>query len=1012
MEAKTVGLDVVNMSFQSYEHEVTYGGSTMSASSGCSTILSYYLNQAYNAGITLVGAAGNYNTNEPSYPGSNDHVINVGSLNQTATDKAGFSNYGSTIDLVAPGYVHVADKGNNNAYKDTSGTSFSAPLVTAAIALYKQQNPSATPSQIESALYAACDEIDDSGSQFTNWAGHGALNVSKFLGISQGYPTEIIINNSEVVNNKLALEVGDTFDLDWTVNGVGTFSTDVEFELSNNDGTLSVDSNGRITALKAGVETLSIVSTQDSSISANIQVTVTSSSVTPTLTISPTEVSLEVSDTQQITAETYPNATITYSSSDSTVATVSNSGLITAKKAGSATISVSANNLLRECLVTVTDPISDVPVGTYTILPSHFTSSYYTTDTSSSFPSFDVKSNNVMDVNQSGTHYIQFKNTPGYLFNSAALNIESITLNGINNGSFVVYGGSSSKPTATITGTNNTYTFSNSQKFFKIASNSTTGRLTSITIVINDGKVLSSIAVKTEPAKLTYEVGEYFDPAGLVITGTYEGGSTKDITYANNTSLFSFTPSLSTQLAKSNKAVTITFGGKSCSQAITVKDSVTLSSISISGQTTTFVEGDTFTFGGTVTAHYSDGDSGDVTASTTFTGYNMTTVGNQTVTVSYTYKGKTETTTYSINVGAGTLSSIAVSGQTTVYQKNATFSFDGTCTATFENGYQRVVTPTNVTSPNMSTSGVKEITVSYTYNGKTVSTTYDITVNAYRDVYESTSTSTYCTYDFSRLSNGSDISKDTIQTSYSSAGGITGVTVTSCSNVYVSNKLLRLGTGSNSGNVVFNFGTTKITNLTIVAKGWSSSESNCKMSITNGGSITTTSESTLETFNVSLTTSTSSITLSTSKSNRIQIQNVVFYCTSSTMTNIGQSDDCVGLETFITNCMHMDYTDNLGYCKDIEHHYYETAKAAFNILNDHQRSLFTGNEAYSLEWERLSTWASINGDHLDSNNKLVNTANMINAINSTASNEAVLVILIISIFLIPLGLFFFKRKEQ
>ena len=96
----------------------------------------------------------------------------------------------------------------------------------------------------------------------------------------------------------------------------------------------------------------------------------------------------------------------------------------------------------------------------------------------------------------------------------------------------------------------------------------------------------------------------------------------------------------------------------------------------------------------------------------------------------------------------------------------------------------------------------------------------------------------------------------------------------------------------------------------------------------------------------------------------------------------------------------MDYTQNLGYCKDTEHHYYETAKAAFNILNDHQRSLFTGNEAYSLEWERLSTWASINGDHLDSNNKLVNTANVINAINNTANNEAVLVILIISIFLI------------
>ena len=107
MDAKTLGLDIINMSFQSYENAVTYNGSTMGASSGCSTILSYYLNQAYNAGITLVGAAGNYNTSEPSYPGSNDHVINVGSLNSTGTGKAGFSNYGSTIDLVAPGYVYI-----------------------------------------------------------------------------------------------------------------------------------------------------------------------------------------------------------------------------------------------------------------------------------------------------------------------------------------------------------------------------------------------------------------------------------------------------------------------------------------------------------------------------------------------------------------------------------------------------------------------------------------------------------------------------------------------------------------------------------------------------------------------------------------------------------------------------------------------------------------------------------------------------------------------------------------
>lgn len=75
-----------------------------------------------------------------------------------------------------------------------------------------------------------------------------------------------------------------------------------------------------------------------------------------------------------------------------------------------------------------------------------------------------------------------------------------------------------------------------------------------------------------------------------------------------------------------------------------------LSSIAVNGQTTNFRVGDTFSFGGTVTAHYTDFSSTDVTSSATFSGYNMSSVGLQTVTVSYTESGVTETTTYSITV--------------------------------------------------------------------------------------------------------------------------------------------------------------------------------------------------------------------------------------------------------------------------------------------------------------------------------------------------------------------------
>ena len=97
----------------------------------------------------------------------------------------------------------------------------------------------------------------------------------------------------------------------------------------------------------------------------------------------------------------------------------------------------------------------------------------------------------------------------------------------------------------------------------------------------------------------------------------------------------------------------------------------TLSSISVSGQTTTFTVGDTFVFGGTVTATYSDGSTQDVTSSASFTGYNMNQAGNQTVTVTY----QTVSTTYTITVNAGgevvyTLEITAADFNTTSYAAN------------------------------------------------------------------------------------------------------------------------------------------------------------------------------------------------------------------------------------------------------------------------------------------------------------------------------------------------------
>lgn len=75
-----------------------------------------------------------------------------------------------------------------------------------------------------------------------------------------------------------------------------------------------------------------------------------------------------------------------------------------------------------------------------------------------------------------------------------------------------------------------------------------------------------------------------------------------------------------------------------------------LVSITLSGQITSLDRGSAFSFGGTVTATYSNGATANVTSSTTFSGYNMSTAGTYTVTASYTENGVTVTATYSLTV--------------------------------------------------------------------------------------------------------------------------------------------------------------------------------------------------------------------------------------------------------------------------------------------------------------------------------------------------------------------------
>ena len=614
--------------------------------------------------------------------------------------------------------------------------------------------------------------------------------------------------------------------------------------------------------------------------------------------------------------------------------------------------------------------------------------------------SFTIDDNIEFGCSNIGSSYtdgaMQWKSGQGYMYNITPLsNLTTISMaTASSTFTGTIYVGSSEHPTS---GTS--YAISNgssvsitgSPSYFTIQAGTVSGGAKCGAITIQYGapaKTLTSIEVDTSPNKLEYEVGDYFDPTGLIITRYYSDGSDDNYAYTGHTTDFSFNPSLSSQLTIDDDTIEIIYGGESCFFEIDIEYPLVLDSIEASGYKSSFKEGDTFSFGGAVIANYEDGSVADVTSSATFSGYDLTVLGNQTVTVSY----GGETTTYPISVSAGTLSSIAVSEQTTSYVKNGAFSFDGVCTATFANGYQKEVTPTSVTTPDLTTSGNKTVTVTYTYNGTTKTTSYTITVSNYRNVYEES----YSEIGTITYTNDTE-EKSTSSLSTSASGGYSAIDT--------QYHAWRLGSSGKTGTLTVSSTSSNIYKIVVNARYYSNDSGT---TFTVGGDSKTLTNSYAD-YIKEYTTATNSVAISSvTNGKRVLIATITVYTKST--NNIGQSADCSGLETFINNCMHMDYVNSLGYCKDSTHHYYSTAKAAFNALNAHQRSLFTTNIAYDKEWERLSTWAAFNGESLNASNLLA--ANEIDKTPVATDNGLIVAIISILGILSVGGFSFIKKKKE
>lgn len=198
------------------------------------------INYATSKGALVVAAAGNDRSDEFHSPSGYKHVLSVASVDSNDV-KAGYSNFGETVDVCAPGGVFSVDGGifntwYNDTYTNLTGTSMASPLVAGIAGLVRAKFPELTPDQVAEKIRVTAEPIDDKNPSYRYQLGYGRVNAYRALTInSPAVRFEDFVIDDSLGNKDGAIDPGEVIQIKGTFKNYLASASNLVAQLETTD---------------------------------------------------------------------------------------------------------------------------------------------------------------------------------------------------------------------------------------------------------------------------------------------------------------------------------------------------------------------------------------------------------------------------------------------------------------------------------------------------------------------------------------------------------------------------------------------------------------------------------------------------------------------------------------------------------------------------------------------------------------------------------------------------------